>query len=123
MPPIQTRSGRSKIRKPRTAPDHIRVNSKADRDQTGRDVAHPILLAAMSRARLLFYSMCIKANRHRYSYKRQANRSLKNLKVPDLDALPSYVEASNVDRFAGRDTALAEGAVLALDVASLAPSP
>ena len=81
---------------------------------------HLIPLVAMSRARRLFYSTCIKANRHHYSYGRQANRSLKNLEVPDLDALPSYVEASNVDRFAGRDTALAEGAVLALDIASWA---
>ena len=55
----------------------------------------------MTKPQLLFYAMCIKANAYRYSYGRQANRSLKDLELPALHDLPSYVGASDVDRFAG----------------------
>lgn len=70
---------------------------------TGRDVARLVPKAPLTTAQLLFYAMCIKANRYRYSYGRQANRSLKDLRVPALDALPDYVGTTGVDRFAGRE--------------------
>lgn len=43
----------------------------------------------------LFYCLCIKANRFRYStFGREANRTLKSLLVPDLSEVPSWVEGS-----------------------------
>jgi len=39
----------------------------------------------------LFYCACIRENKYRYSYGRQANRTLKNLLVPDLNEIPSWV--------------------------------
>lgn len=43
----------------------------------------------------LFYCACIRANKYRYSYGRQANRTLKNLLVPSLKDVPKWV--CNVD--------------------------
>ena len=40
---------------------------------------------------MLFYCMCIRANKYKYNYGRQANRTLKNLVVPDIKDIPSYI--------------------------------
>lgn len=41
----------------------------------------------------LFYCLCIEANRFRYStYGREANRTLKNLLVPNLTSLPDWIQ-------------------------------
>ena len=42
----------------------------------------------------LFYCMCIQKNAYRYSYGRQANKSLKNLEVPDV--IPNWVNDTNL---------------------------
>lgn len=57
------------------------------------DVLRP--LAEMSLDVKLFYCLCIEANRFRYStYGREANRTLKTILVPALDALPSWVSGA-----------------------------
>jgi hypothetical protein len=43
---------------------------------------------------LMFYSACIRANQWRYSYGRQANRTLRTLKVPTRDSIPYWVYGS-----------------------------
>jgi hypothetical protein len=58
---------------------------------------------ALNKAQLLYYSACIKANRYRYSYGRQANRTLRNLPLPAPDDLPQWVQGTIVDRFIGAD--------------------
>ena len=70
---------------------------------TGFHVARLIPISEMSRGQLLYYAMCIRANRYRYSFGRQANRSLKDLEIPDANAIPPYVQSTDVDRFAGRE--------------------
>ena len=41
----------------------------------------------------LYYCLCIEVNRFRYStYGREANRTLKDIQVPALDQIPSWVE-------------------------------
>jgi hypothetical protein len=40
---------------------------------------------------LLFYCSCIRANMFRYSYGRQANRTLKDLPLPARSAIPAWV--------------------------------
>ncbi|MDQ2839960.1 MAG: restriction endonuclease subunit S [Acidobacteriota bacterium] len=70
---------------------------------TGRDVAVLSPREQMSKASLLYYCMCIKANRYRYSYGRQANRTLRHIVVPSLEYLPKWVDTTTVDRFAGAD--------------------
>lgn len=41
----------------------------------------------------LFYCMCIEANKYRYSYGRQANKTIKSLELPDV--IPSWVNDKN----------------------------
>jgi hypothetical protein len=48
----------------------------------------------LSKAELLYYCMCIKANRYRYSYGRQANRSLKDIHVPTPNEIPPWVHTA-----------------------------
>lgn len=60
----------------------------------------------MSVEELLFYAMCIRANRSRYSYGRQANRTLRDLSVPSRSAVPDWVYGSFnrvVDQIAERN--------------------
>lgn len=40
---------------------------------------------------MLYYAICIRANRYRYSYGRQANRTLRDLLVPGYGLIPSWV--------------------------------
>lgn len=45
----------------------------------------------MSNAVKLYYCHCIRQNRYKYSYGRQANSSLSDLKIPVLDCVPDFV--------------------------------
>jgi hypothetical protein len=51
----------------------------------------------------LFYCACIRANKYKYSYGRQANRTLKYLKVPSLDELPSWINEVDLSHFDGAE--------------------
>lgn len=65
---------------------------------TGRDVYILRPKNDMTIKEKLFYCMCLKTNRYRFSYGRQANRTLKNLLVPK--EIPSWVyevELSNYE--------------------------
>ena len=68
---------------------------------TAYHVARLSPLLDMTREQLLYYCTCIAANRFRYSYGRQANRTLKSLPVPSFDEIPDYVSNANVARFTG----------------------
>ena len=58
---------------------------------TGRDVSYLVPRAPMSRDTLLYYATCLQANRYRFSYGRQANRSLSSLLIPALSEVPEWV--------------------------------
>ena len=60
---------------------------------SGRDLYYLKPKTAMSRAQLLFYATCIRANQWKYSYGRQANRTLKALPIPALDSIPDWVDS------------------------------
>lgn len=61
---------------------------------SGRDLFYLKPRVKMTEEELLFYCLCIKANMFRYSYGRQANKTLKNLAIPDMASIPSYVYGS-----------------------------
>ncbi|MCH9034939.1 MAG: restriction endonuclease subunit S [Planctomycetes bacterium] len=49
----------------------------------------------------LYYCVCVEANRFRYStFGREANRTLKNLLVPDLDLIPPWVNGITTEAVA-----------------------
>lgn len=49
----------------------------------------------MSLNEKLFYAMCIKENAYRYNYGRQANKTLKEIELPDI--IPSWIEKLDID--------------------------
>lgn len=57
----------------------------------------------LSKAQLIYYCACIKANRYRYSYGRQANRTLRSIPLPEPSEVPDWVKTTVVDRFVGAD--------------------
>lgn len=64
---------------------------------SGRDLFYLKPRVAMTEEELLFYCTCIRANMFRFSYGRQANKTLKELVLPDLVAIPSYVYGSKAN--------------------------
>jgi hypothetical protein len=60
--------------------------------------------SAMAEQEKLWWVMCITANRFRFGFGRQANRTLKDLILPDPTSIPEWVALANTDRFGGADT-------------------
>jgi hypothetical protein len=54
----------------------------------GRDVARLIPKLDLTDLKKLFYCLCIWTNRYRYSYGRQANRTLRDIPVPAIEVIP-----------------------------------
>jgi len=82
---------------------------------SGRDIALLRPLVPMEKHQLLFYCYCILSNRYRFSYGRQANRTLKNILVPDLHEIPDYVDQTDIGRFDGCDKPSSSTTSLNLD--------
>lgn len=55
----------------------------------------------MTEQELLWWSLCITANRFRFGFGRQANRTLKDLELPDPESMPSWVESMSLDAYKG----------------------
>jgi len=53
----------------------------------------------MSPAEKIYYCECIKANKYRYSYGRQADRTLKDIMVPHPDEIPAYVHEVDFNKY------------------------
>jgi hypothetical protein len=51
----------------------------------------------MTEQEKLWWAMCITANRYRFGFGRQANRTLKDLRLPALEEMPTWVETTDVD--------------------------
>lgn len=75
-------------------------------------------LVELTTEQLLYYCACINANRYRYSYGRQANRTLKNILVPELSEVPHYVVDMNVSQFQGAGDSLEPNSTPTLDTTS-----
>lgn len=46
----------------------------------------------LSEKQKLFYCLCIRANKYRYSYGRQANKTLGDILIPSISEIPAWVE-------------------------------
>jgi hypothetical protein len=80
---------------------------------SGRDLYILRPKVPMTNDELLFYCCCIRANRFRYSYGRQANRTLNQLMVPAMSAIPLWAYGG-FDRVIGEvDAVVTQGATLA----------
>lgn len=58
---------------------------------TGRDVYYLTAKETLSEIEKLYYCACIRQNRYRYNYGRQANRTLKDIMIPDVSEIPAWV--------------------------------
>jgi len=70
---------------------------------SGRDLYYLTAKTELSNTEKLFYCACIRANKYKYSYGRQANRTLKNLLVPSLEELPSWINEVDLSHFDGAE--------------------
>lgn len=66
---------------------------------SGRDIGYLTPKTNMTRNELLFYCMVIKENRFKYNYGRQANKTLKDIMVPDIKDIPKWVNAVEIPNF------------------------
>lgn len=61
---------------------------------SGRDLYYLRPLVKMSIEQKLYYCMCIRANKYRFNYGRQANRTLKDIPIPVIAEIPTWVNES-----------------------------
>lgn len=59
---------------------------------SGRDLYYLVPPKDMSLQEKLYYCMVIRANRYRFNYGRQANRTLKDIQIPARSEVPSWVK-------------------------------
>lgn len=67
----------------------------------GRDVMVLTAKLPMSDTEKLWWALCITANRFRFGFGRQANRTLKDLQLPPAEAMPDWVKKADVSDYAG----------------------
>lgn len=79
----------------------------------GRDVMILTPKIPMAEREILWWVTCITANRFRFGFGRQANKTLGELRVPD--EIPPWTATPNIDRYAGADGALDGGSPPSLD--------
>lgn len=58
---------------------------------------------SMTEQEKLWWAMCITANRFRYGFGRQANRTLKNLNLPSPGDMPAWVKTTNTNIYKGAE--------------------
>lgn len=92
---------------------------------SGRDLYCLTPKVSMSENVKLYYCACLRANKYKYNYGRQANKTLKALLIPSLEEIPEYVFKSKVpsyaDQFETISSRLPESAALALPDSKLVP--
>ncbi len=47
---------------------------------------------------MLYYCMCLKANKYKYSYGRQANKTLNDLLIPSINSIPNWVNTVKIKK-------------------------
>jgi hypothetical protein len=58
---------------------------------SGRDLYYLRPLETLTLEQKLYCCLCVRANKYRYNYGRQANRTLKDLMIPDPRQAPAWV--------------------------------
>lgn len=58
---------------------------------SGRDLYYLTPKIELSDQEKLYYCTCLRANKYRYNYGRQANRTLKDILIPTKDEIPNWV--------------------------------
>jgi hypothetical protein len=65
---------------------------------SGRDLYYLKPKVPLTKKQMLFYCLVIKSNKYRYSYGRQANKTIGEIKVPSLEELPKWVNEIDIPK-------------------------
>ena len=63
---------------------------------SGRDLYYLTPKVTMSNEVKLYYCHCLRSNKYKFSYGRQANVTLSDLQIPSLDSIPDYVNSMSI---------------------------
>lgn len=63
---------------------------------SGRDLFYLKPKQALTKKQMLFYCMILRSNKYRYSYGRQANRTLGKVLIPRLEEIPKWVDEVDI---------------------------
>lgn len=92
---------------------------------SGRDLFCLTPKIPMSDSVKLYYCACLRANKYKYNYGRQANKTLRSLLIPSLDEIPKHILSASVpsyqDRFDHISSQLPCGEMLASKNSKLVP--
>nr|WP_300836992.1 restriction endonuclease subunit S [uncultured Acetatifactor sp.] len=66
---------------------------------SGRDLYYLTAKVPMTNEQKLFYCLCLRANKYKFSYGRQSNVTLPDLQIPTLDSIPDYVKAFSLQKY------------------------
>lgn len=66
---------------------------------SGRDLYYLTPKFQFTEHELLFYCVCLRANKYRFNYGRQANRTLRDILIPSPSEIPEWVNLVNLDAF------------------------
>jgi hypothetical protein len=66
---------------------------------SGRDLFYLTAKVPMSDVVKLYYCACIRTNKYRYNYGRQANKTLKDILVPDISEIPEWINKAEISSY------------------------
>lgn len=66
---------------------------------SGRDVYYLKPKLDLTVNQMLYYCLCLRLNKNKYNYGRQANRTLKNLLIPSIEDIPEWVNKININNY------------------------
>lgn len=63
---------------------------------SGRDLFYLKPLINLTDKQLLYYCMCLRVNKYKFSYGRQANKTLRELAIPSIQDIPTWIETTSI---------------------------
>jgi len=66
---------------------------------SGRDVYIAKPKQNLTKEQMIYYACIIEQNKYRYNFGRQANKTLKDILVPDINELPDYVDKISISDY------------------------
>lgn len=65
---------------------------------SGRDLYYLEPKINLSDQEKIYYCVCLRANKYRFNYGRQANRTLKDILIPSFDEIPNWVQKLDLSK-------------------------
>jgi len=78
---------------------------------SGRDLFYLTSRVPMTEVQKLYYCACLRANKYRYNYGRQANRTLRAIMVPDINDIPGWVDNAHLLSYDRIDAPVTRGSI------------